>query len=310
MKAVTESDGKLKLQLRTMQEIRSSMNVRMETDDDPSFNQDEIIDNLLHLYQTELSLKELDLKLHFKKEQESKEIEISQKYGDESDRTVNFFFAIKQFNRGKIDSHLYFFRGFCQEINPELCLMLDIGTEVKPQSLNKLVELMDTQQNLGGCCGDLEVDLDSLDSCFNLLAYAQYYEYKLSHYIDKAFEGCFSYQSVLPGAFSVLRWEAISGKPVEEFLKGINKKGMGLLQLNMFLAEDRIMCFQIISQKSRNNKSYELMYLPGARAVTDPPTSLLKLMQQRRRWINGANAIFLYVVLQCTAFTQTEHTCL
>jgi len=46
----------------------------------------------------------------------------------------------------------------------------------------------------------------------------------------------------------------------------------------MFLAEDRIMCFQIISQKSRNNKSYELMYLPGARAVTDPPTSLLKLM--------------------------------
>jgi hypothetical protein len=50
MKAVTESDGKLKLQLRTMQEIRSSMHVRMETDDDPSFNQDEIIDNLLHLY--------------------------------------------------------------------------------------------------------------------------------------------------------------------------------------------------------------------------------------------------------------------
>jgi len=34
---------------------------------------------------------------------------------------------------------------------------------------------------------------------------------------------------VLPGAFSVLRWEAISGEPVEEFLKGINKKGMGLL---------------------------------------------------------------------------------
>jgi cellulose synthase/poly-beta-1,6-N-acetylglucosamine synthase-like glycosyltransferase len=61
-------------------------------------------------------------------------------------------------------------------------------------------------------------------------------------------------------------------------LKGINKKGMGLLELNMYLAEDRIMCFQIISQQSRNNKAYELKYLPGAKAVTDPPTSLLRLM--------------------------------
>lgn len=53
---------------------------------------------------------------------------------------------------------------------------------------------MDVKPDLGGCCGDLEVDLGCLrESWFNLLAYAQYYEYKLSHYIDKAFEGCFSY---------------------------------------------------------------------------------------------------------------------
>lgn len=140
-------------------------------------------------------MRELDLKLVWTKEQEAKEIEISRKFPSDAnkDRTVNFFFAIKQFNKGKIDSHLYFFRGFCKELNPDLCLMLDIGTEPKSQSINKLVDLMNNQPNLGGCCGDLEVDLDNLDECFNLLAFAQYYEYKLSHYIDKAFEGCFSY---------------------------------------------------------------------------------------------------------------------
>ena len=47
-----------------------------------------------------------------------------------------------------------------------------------------------SNDHLGGCCGDLEVDLKG---GFNLLTYAQDYEYKLSHYIDKAFEGCFSY---------------------------------------------------------------------------------------------------------------------
>lgn len=104
---------------------------------------------------------------------------------------------------------------------------------------------MKSNDHLGGCCGDLEVDLSD---GYNLLTYAQYYEYKLSHYIDKAFEGCFSYQSVLPGAFSVLRWRAIEGTPVEEFLRGLNKKVLSLLELNMFLAEDRIMCFKIISQ--------------------------------------------------------------
>lgn len=134
MKAVTEVDGKLKLQLRTMQEIRNSMKVKMETEDDPTIKDEEIIDNLLHVYQTELSMKELELKLEWTKEQEAKELEISRKFTSEvnKDRTVNFFFAIKQFNKGKIDSHLYFFRGFCKELNPDLCLMLDIGTEPKP----------------------------------------------------------------------------------------------------------------------------------------------------------------------------------
>ena len=102
---------------------------------------------------------------------------------------------------------------------------------------------MNQKQELGGVCGDLEVDLSQTKGCFNVLAYAQFMEYKLSHFIDKAFEGCFSYQSVLPGAFSVLRWKAVKGRPIEEFLKGLNKKNLNLLELNMFLAEDRIMCF-------------------------------------------------------------------
>ncbi len=63
-----------------MQEIRSSMKVKMETEDDPSIKEEEIIDNLLHVYQTELSLKELDLKLKMTKEQEQIENKISQKY--------------------------------------------------------------------------------------------------------------------------------------------------------------------------------------------------------------------------------------
>ena len=105
----------------------------------------------------------------------------------------------------------------------------------------------------------------------------------------------------------MLRWRAIEGTPIEEFLRGLNKKVLSLLELNMFLAEDRIMCFKIISQNLQT-QSYELMYLPGARAVTDPPQNLLRLIQQRRRWINGANAIFVFVTLKCLHMTETKHS--
>ena len=48
------------------------------------------------------------------------------------DFRINFFFAVKHLNNGKIDSHLYFFRGFCADLYPDYCLLLDIGTEARP----------------------------------------------------------------------------------------------------------------------------------------------------------------------------------
>lgn len=54
----------------------------------------------------------------------------------------------------------------------------------------------------------------------SILLRAQYVEYKLSHYVDKAAESLFGFVSVLPGAFSAFRWKAIEGEPLEKFLLG------------------------------------------------------------------------------------------
>jgi chitin synthase len=126
---------------------------------------------------------------------------------------------------------------------------------------------MDTMDKIGGACGDMGIDMSFPKSP---LVYAQYYEYKLSHYLEKTCEGIFKYQSVLPGAFSILRWDAIKGQPIEKFLKGRDSDALSMFKKNMFLAEDRIMCWQMIVQKLEDKKAYGMMYLPGARAVTDP----------------------------------------
>ena len=116
-------------------------------------------------------------------------------------------------------------------------------------------------------------------------------EYKLFHYVDKAAENLFGFISVLPGAFSVFRWEAIKGTPLDKFLEGQkltdykDDEFHSCKEANMYLAEDRIMCLEIIVKE---NNDYLLAYIPGCRALTGAPTDLISFIRQRRRWINGS----------------------
>ena len=67
------------------------------------------------------------------------------------------------------------------------------------------------------------------------------------------------------------------------------------------------MCFEIVCNQD-TEKHYDLMYIPGAKAVTDPPDCFWKLLSQRRRWINGSNAIFLHVISNAPRFFMTSHS--
>ena len=139
---------------------------------------------------------------------------------------LNFFFAIKQYNQGKIDSHHYFFRGFCSYLRPEFVALVDIGTEPQDGAISKLYEYLDENPGTGGVCGEIEVDTTSFGLCNKTMQYfligAQFIEYKLSHYLDKAFEACFGFVAVLPGAFSAFRLRAIEGGPLDEFFRGMD----------------------------------------------------------------------------------------
>lgn len=113
---------------------------------------------------------------------------------------------------------------------------------------------MECVPNVGGACGEIEVlipekkeDGTSLSFIESILVRAQYVEYKVSHYLDKATETLFGFVSVLPGAFSTFRWKCINGKPLNEFLKGAKDEFgdmthiMSCADANKYLAEDRIM---------------------------------------------------------------------
>ena len=123
-------------------------------------------------------------------------------------------FAIKHNNGGKLNSHLFYFRGFCDYLTPTYATLLDIGTEPKNGAIAKLYSYMEDDPDCGGACGEIEVDTSEFECKSFLIIFAQYFEYKISNYLDKAAEQLFGFISVLPGAFSIFRMKAISGKPL------------------------------------------------------------------------------------------------
>lgn len=183
--------------------------------------------------------------------------------------------GIKHKNQGKIESHKWFFKGFCEYMNPKYAQIIDCGSIPLWNSISNIIWHMEAIDSVGGACGEIEVILSDvkedgtpLSFIESVLLKGQYVEYKLSHYMDKAAESLFGFVSVLPGAFSTFRWESIQGQPLDEFLKGSKDefgdatKIMDCTNANKYLAEDRIMCLEIITKKGQE---YILHYVPGAK---------------------------------------------
>ena len=140
---------------------------------------------------------------------------------------------LKHENRGKIESHYWFYQGICEYLDPEFVQILDAGTIPDKYSTSRLIAEMEVNKNVGGICGEIVAYVpkrhpetgNSISIMNKFYGYAQYVEYKIAHYLDKASETIFGFVSVLPGAFSAFRWQAIKGKPLEVFFNEMKKLG-------------------------------------------------------------------------------------
>lgn len=66
----------------------------------------------------------------------------------------------------------------------------------------------------------------------------------------------------------------------------------------MFLAEDRILCFELVAKAGAK---WTLTYVKPSKAETDVPETAAELIGQRRRWLNGSFAASIVRVMPgCT----------
>ncbi|KAF8623755.1 hypothetical protein AX15_006198 [Amanita polypyramis BW_CC] len=227
---------------------------------------------------------------------------------------VQIILVIKAKNQKKINSHRWVFNAIGKMLNPEVCVLVDAGTRPGYKSIYRLWEAFYNNKNLGGCCGEICAMLDGGKKLLNPLVAAQNFEYKLSNILDKPLESTFGYVSVLPGAFSAYRYRAIQGRPLEQYFhgdhslaerlgdKGIN--GMSIFRKNMFLAEDRILCFELVAKQG---DKWTLAYVKDSKADTDVPEEAAEFIGQRRRWLNGSFAASVYALVHFWRLYQSGH---
>ncbi|KAH0246471.1 glycosyltransferase family 2 protein, partial [Aureobasidium melanogenum] len=141
---------------------------------------------------------------------------------------------------------------------------------------------------------------------------AQNFEYKMSNILDKPLESAFGFISVLPGAFSAYRFMALQNDktgqgPLEKYFAGEKMHGAnaGIFTANMYLAEDRILCFELVSKR---NCSWILQYVKSATGETDVPTEMADFILQRRRWLNGSFFAAVYALAHFHQIFRSNHS--
>ncbi|CAG8697002.1 34417_t:CDS:2 [Gigaspora margarita] len=94
--------------------------------------------------------------------------------------------------------------------------------------------------HVGGTCGEIKVDLGyKCRNLLNPLIAFQNFEYKMSNILDKLSEFVFS-----------------------ETMYGSDTTKTGIFEANMYLAEDRILSFELVIKK---NESWKLKYVKGTK---------------------------------------------
>ncbi|KKK26327.1 chitin synthase A [Aspergillus rambellii] len=222
-------------------------------------------------------------------------------------------FCLKEHNQKKLNSHRWFFNAFGRALQPNICILLDVGTKPDPTALYHLWKAFDQDSNVAGAAGEIKASKGKgMLGLLNPLVASQNFEYKMSNILDKPLESVFGYITVLPGALSAYRFFALQNDaegngPLNQYFKGetLHGKDADVFTANMYLAEDRILCWELVAKREER---WVLRFVKSAVGETDVPDSIPEFISQRRRWLNGAFFAAVYSIVNGKQLWKTDHS--
>ncbi|KAL7721786.1 chitin synthase [Entamoeba marina] len=201
-------------------------------------------------------------------------------YEGQLESGMNWVVLLKKKNGGKRHSHEIFFEYMDKEITRKTAkaiMFLDSDVEFAWEgNVNGIMYMYNgllKRECIGGVCGEIEV----AHWYTNPLTICQYFEYKSNQFLVKTFESWFGMVTCLPGAFCMIRPQAL-----ETVLNEYLATSTSIWEKNQLdLGEDRTLTTLLVEQ------GWDTSYVTKAVAHTDAPMTLVGLIKQRRRWINS-----------------------
>mmetsp|Transcript_85050 Transcript_85050/g.214300 ORF Transcript_85050/g.214300 Transcript_85050/m.214300 type:complete len:462 (-) Transcript_85050:564-1949(-) len=220
--------------------------------------------------------------------------------------------VLKVDNRKKHNSHDLFFRGFADHLNAKYAFATDCGTLFEPDCLRCILKKMDSDPTCVACTGRQRVmtkwqqpgcEAEGLAGW--MLRTIQGYDYEASTVV---FNGCFSLfgcLAVIPGPCGLFRLGPLLLQPGQDGISPFDhyaraaqqaEESQDMLDGNCILAEDRVLTYAALYLSEGG--PWNVRWEKTAVFYFQSEQSLQTLVAQRRRWLNGTVAGYIYVLNQ------------
>ena len=240
--------------------------------------------------------------------------------------TFHPIFITKCKNSQKFNSHLFFF-SLCYLQVPDFVFLTDSGTVYNSDCLSQLLEyLYKKHTTVIGVTAKQSVmtesDRDQIQEnphwikkrrrscCSKFFSYIywwfspaplQGFEFESSFILNTSMFNIIGILPVLPGPCQLLWWSYFQSEDssndgildvyFRHLTLDISKSS--IIKANTLLAEDRILSFSMVL-RTFNLKT---VWVNNATFIYEPMLTWVKLLGQRRRWINGTISTFLYYLM-------------
>ena len=223
---------------------------------------------------------------------------------------------IKIDNRKKHNSHEWFMGkyGYVDAFKPRYFFTTDAFTKFDQVVLYELVKYLDYNENCCGVTGRQRVmnrdmqhrrRIESRCSIEYLLRLTQQYDFELAGCVFNPTYHFIGFLPVLPGPCGLYRTKDVTRDEARGWYFKIvnqNPSETGLILGNLKIAEDRILSYASILKPKHPTKTHRnnlcLAYCRKAIFYFEAETNMEGFIAQRRRWINGTYAGYVFLVIK------------
>eukprot|EP00941_MAST-03F_sp_MAST-3F-sp1_P003302 g3302.t1 len=220
---------------------------------------------------------------------------------------LHLYLLIKRDNRKKHNSHEWFLSSFCRQTEATFAFCTDCGTLFDKKCLTNLVKYLENNRDVSACCGRQRVMTAKDQGCDDegvfesFLRKVQCYDFEACHAVDKPAFSLIGFMPVLPGPCGLFRYSEIESQVIDNYFEmtHADPTDLGIIGANLTIAEDRILSSEAaLSSTSGNSKTKWCCEEGDAIFYFEAETELETFVKQRRRWINGTAAGYLWWLSQ------------